>query len=389
MELSPIYGLQILGGQSFYSGQKGSLSGNMSGVIAPAMKFNDNWALLPSLQSNYEGTEQTLDIVGGQTLFQSQWDNRAALRGVYTPDGSDWRIKPTTSFKYEMLQETKDEQLGAGLFDYYQWDLGVDAEYVYRDPFNFHAGVDYFQTSFPNYTSLESQAATSFGGQSLARELVGDHVLDTQNALFTIGVDGPVYERLVLEGGAMVLYERFPKQHVVDSQGDLVTSLREDVQTTLMAGIKMPTELNSDLRILPSMDFAGTYVTSNQNNFDAAQTAYLPYYYNYGELRLNPSFKVLIGDPKTPVVWNVAGNFWYRHYPYRPTQDTNGAYQGGTSIHTDNWMFTTGLTYPMAPHFDLVFNFQYGQGTSNMHFEQFFTYNYTVSNYMFGFSWSY
>ena len=45
MELSPIYGLQILGGQSFYSGQKGSLSGNMSGVIAPAMKFNDNWAL--------------------------------------------------------------------------------------------------------------------------------------------------------------------------------------------------------------------------------------------------------------------------------------------------------------------------------------------------------
>lgn len=387
-EVSPIYGFQLLGGQSFYSGRKGTLSGNVSGLVAPAMRFDDNWSLLPSLQSTYQGTEQTLDVVGGQTLFQSQWDNRLAVRGIWQPTGSEWRLKPYTSFKYELLQETKDEQLGSGLFDYTQWDTGVDAEYVYRDPFSFHAGVNYFQTAFPNYTSLESQAATQFAGQSLARELVGDHILDTQNAMFNIGADGPIAERFVVEGGATVLYSRFPNQHLVDQAGNLTTPLRNDIQSSVMTGLKMPTELNSDLRLLPALEFAGTYVSSNQNSFDATQTRFLPYFYNYAELRVNPSFKVLVGDPKTPIVWGLNTNYWYRRYPHRFTQDQNGLYQSD-HIYTANWMVGSSLTYPMAPHFNLVFNFQYGRGTSNQHFEQFFTYNYTVTNYLFGFSWNY
>ena len=73
LEVSPIYGLQVLGGQYFFAGDKGALSGNISGVVAPAMKFNERWSLLPSLNSSYQGTKQVVDLVGAGTLVRSRW----------------------------------------------------------------------------------------------------------------------------------------------------------------------------------------------------------------------------------------------------------------------------------------------------------------------------
>jgi hypothetical protein len=390
MEVSPIYGLQLLGGQNFYTGQRGSLSGNASGIIAPAMKFNDNWSLLPSLNSSYQGTQQVLDVVGAGTLFQSQWDNRVAAKAVYTPTDSAWRIKPSASFKYELLQQTKDEQLGSGLYDYMKEDIGLDAEYVYREPFAVRFGVDYYQTHFPNYTSLESQAATQFQGQSLARELVGNYVLDTRNILVMAGIEGPVTERLIVEGTGLLMYQRFPNQHVVDSGGNLTSPLRDDIISSLGASVKMPAELNSDLRVLGTLDVAATYSGSNQNSFDATQTHYLPYYYNYGELRVGPNLKMLFGPPKDATVFTLGATYWYRKYPYRPTQDpSTGAYNSGTATKMNNWVVNTSLTYPMAPHFGLIFNVQFGRATSNQSFQQFYTYNYSSTNYLFGFTYDY
>ena len=388
LEVSPIYGLQMLGGQNFYTGQRSSLSGNASAVIAPAMKFNDRWSLLPSLRSSYQGTEQVLDVVGAGTLFQSQWDNRLGVRGIYAPADSLWRIKPSASFKYELLQQTKDERIGSGLYDYYKWDMGIDFEYVYHDPFSVHFGLDYYQTHFLNYTSLESQTATAFQGQSLARELVGDYVLDTQNVLFMAGAEGPLAERLILEGSAAVMYQRFPEQHLIDPSGNLTAPLREDVITTLGASLKMPAELNSDLRLLGSLDTAVSYESSNQNSYDATQLKYIPYYYNYGEVRVGPNVKLLIGPPRQATVLSLGGTYWYRRYPYRQTQNSSGLYQGG-STHMNNFMVNSSLTYPMAPRFSLVLNVQYGRGTSNQTFEQFYKYNYTTTSYLIGFNYDF
>jgi len=388
MELSPIYGLQVLGGQNFYTGQRNSLTGNASAVVAPAMKFDDNWSLLPSFNSAYQGTEQVLDIVGAGTLFQSQWDNRLGVKGVYTPDDSLWRFKPSLSTRYEFLQQTKDEQIGKGLYDYYTMDAGFDAEYVYREPFALRAGLDYYQNHFPNYTSLESQAATSFQGQSLARELVGNYVLDTQNVLLSLGGEGPVSDRFIVQGTASVLYERFANQHLVAASGDLTSPIRQDVMSSLAVSLKMPAELNSDLRVLGSWDLAGIYNTSNQNSYDATQTQFIPYYYNYGEIRTGPNVRVLVGPSHEETIVGLGATYWYRRYPYRQLQDADGAYQGG-STHMGNWMVQGSLTYPMAPHFGLVFNVQYGRATSNQHFEEFYRYNYTTTNYLFGFTYDY
>ena len=160
--MSPIYGLQVLGGQYFFAGDKGALSGNISGVVAPAMKFNERWSLLPSLNSSYQGTKQVVDLVGAGTLVQEQMEHRAALKAVYSPEGSRWRFKPSASFKAQLLKETRGETWGKGLFDYRKWNAGFETEFMYHDPFSVRLGLDYYETSFHNYTSLESQAATAF-----------------------------------------------------------------------------------------------------------------------------------------------------------------------------------------------------------------------------------
>lgn len=390
LEVSPIYGLQVLGGQNFYSGQRNSLSANFTGIVAPAMKFNDKWALLPSYHSVYSGTQQVLDVVGAGTLFQSQWDNRLGMRAVYTPDGSQWRFKPSLSAKSEFLQQSKDEQLGSGLFDYLMFGAGFDAEYVYRDPFSVKLGVNYFQTHFRNYTTLESRIATQFQGQSLARELVGDHILDTKNFLFTASIEAPLAERLIIEGFSSFMYGRFPQQRLVAPSGDLSSPLREDVTTSLGASFKMPAELNSDLRLLGTLDFTGAYTSSNQNSFDATQTRFIPYYYNFGQVSVAPGVRFVLGPVKQATVVGLSATYWYRRYPYRNTQDPgSGAYQDGTSTHMHNWMLNATATYPMAPHFSLVFNVQHGRAQSNQSFQQFYRYNYTTTNYLFGFSYDY
>lgn len=385
VEISPLYGVQMLGGQYFFAGEKGSLSGNVSGMVAPAVKINEQWALLPALNSSYQGTKQVVDLVGAGTLFQEQMDHRAGLKAVYAPQDSLWRIKPSGSFKYELLKETKDEKWGNGLFDYQKWDLGLESEYIYKDPFSVRAGFDYYQVAFTNYTTLESQAAQNFSG--LSRELVGDRILDTKNYALFLGMDAAL-GRLVVEGNAAATYRKFPKQHIVDGTGNLTSPFREDFVTTFGGAARLPSDIRGGLRLLSSWEVGYSYNSSNQNSFDAQRTQYLPYYYNYGEFRVGPSFKLLIGSAKEPVVFGLAGNWWYRRYPYRPIQDSAGAYQSAAT-HTSNWMGSASLNYPMAPHFSLIFNFQYGRALSNQNFEQSYKYNYTATNYLFGFGYSY
>ena len=387
-QMSPIYALEVLGGQNFYTGQTAILSGDFKGLAAPAVKLNGNWSLLPILQTDFTGTRQVLDLVGGGSLFQSEWNNQASLKAIYTPDNSLWRLKPYASFKYEFLRAAPDERLGRGLYDYYQWEAGADAEYVYHDPFAINFGVDYYQVHFPNYKSLESQAATSAGGQSLARELVGDYVLDTQNVLASASVNGRLGGPVIVEATAAGLYQNFPNQHLVDASGSLESPLRQDILTIYGAGLRLPQQWQENVKSLGFLNLGYTYDSSSQNSFDAAETRYLPHFYNYGELKVNPGVQLFLGPEKRPVEWDLSGTFWWRRYPHRNIQDPTGLYLND-ALWTDSWMAQTTLRYPMAEHFKLVFNVQYGQEISNQQYTALYQYSYRTATYMFGFSYDY
>ncbi|MDD5657487.1 MAG: hypothetical protein PHF00_09575 [Elusimicrobia bacterium] len=387
-EILPIGRLQLLGGQAFARGQRNALTGNASGVLAAAVRFDEALALLPSLQSSYQGTQQAVDIIGAGTLLQERLDLRAGTRLVWSVPGSRWRLKPALSYKHELLKETKDERWGGGLFDSRKWSVGAQAEYVWRDPFSWRFDLDYYQTAFPNYVSLEAQAASRFGPGVLARELAGERVLDSRSVSLAASVDGPARERLVWEASLGAVLRRFPEQRIVGAAGELTGPARDDVLAEVRLAARMPAQLNGDLRVRGGLELGLAYNSSNQNNYDAVEARYTPFYYNYGELRVRPALDVVVGPPARPAVLGLGWSWRCRRYPYRTARDASGLYSNGT-MHDTSWNLDAALRYPMAKRLGLLFEVQYGQAASNDKLERFFRYNYVSASYLIGVSYEY
>ncbi|MBI5623891.1 MAG: hypothetical protein HY924_08945 [Elusimicrobia bacterium] len=390
VEVSPLFNFQVMGGQYFFKDERGGLTGNAQALLAPALRFDERWALLPSLSSSYQGTKQVVDLVGSGSVFQEQMDHRTGLKLVMTPGGPDgrWRLKPSVSAKWELLKETKDEEWTEGLFDYYKLSGGVEAEYLYGDPYSLRFGFDYFQTWFPNYSSLESQAAMTVNGLSRSAELVGDFVLDTRNYSIFASMDGPISDRVILEGSAACVYQDFYNQPVIDDAGQLTAKLREDIYTSVGLGVRLPARLDRRLRLLGSLDVGLAYNSSDQNSFDAQRVKFMGFYYNYSEVKAGPALRFYIGDEEKPVLLSVSGLWTMRHYPHRSQQDDKGTY-GTDPVETHSYTASTSLSYPMTEQFSLLFNFQYGESLSNQKYEEYYSYNYTVKNYLFGFKYEY
>lgn len=378
----PIVRAQLLGGQYLYGGDRGALSGNAAISIVPAAQLTETVRLVPVISSSYQGTKQVVDLVGAGTLLQEQMEHRIAVRALIDRPGSRWRLKPNAGYTHELLKETRDETWGGGLFDTRRLSGGLEAEYLYREPYSIRLAFDYVYAAFPNYNSLESQV-----GFGLARELAGRRVLDHHAQSVLVAASVPV-GRLVVEGQLREQRSSFLDQHLVDSTGALGKETREDYLTSLGLALRMPAELNTDLRLLGTLELGAAFNGSDQSSFDAARARYLPRFYGYREARVGSGGQLLFGDPREPIVLSGAVSWTRRVYPNRPPQDATGLYQGG-SLRQDHWLLSTTFSYPLAPRFSLVASLQHGTASSNQGFELGYSYKYAVTNYLFGVSYEY
>ena len=383
---TPIAGIQALGGVHFFRGDRGSLSGNADAVFAPAIRFNNKWSLLPSVRSTYEGTRRVADILGTATPVQERMEHKAAFRAVWADPASRWRLKPGLSYKLSFLNETRDESWGKGLFDERLWTIGGEAELVTREPHSVRVALDWFDASYPNYTSLESQAALQFAGQPLARELVGDRVLDRNGARLGLAFDMPAGERVRLDASFSTVWSRYGRQQIVNEGGQFDAETREDFLTAVSVAARMPHEWNADLRALGSLTLGMGVLASNQNGYDASRGKFLFRFYDYREFSVTPAVKLLIGRPREPVSLNLSLGWRRRAYANRRAQDASGAYDGGP-LSTTEWTFAGTLTYPIVRRFSLVFTLERASAASNQRFERFYRYAYEATSMLAGFRW--
>ncbi|MBI4056926.1 MAG: hypothetical protein HY399_05185 [Elusimicrobia bacterium] len=387
--VSPLYNAQVLGGQYFFHGDKANLSGNASFLAAPALKFNEEWSLIPNYYGSFQGTKQVLDLVGAGTLFQQVQNHRLGIKAIYDFDDF-WRFKSSLGYKIELAKETRDEAWGKGLFDYHKPGGGVEVEYVYEEPFSVRLGLDSYYIFFPNYSSLESQRALDFNGEPLARELVGSHVINTWGNMATLSGSCPLGERAVVEGQYLFNYQKYPSQHLVDASGAFTSTLRNDKTHSGQAAVRLPQKWGASLRGILSFGVGATLVQSNQNNYDARNTLFIAKYYNYQEFKTEPALDLSWEGPQKdrPVGLKLGLAGYYRRYSDRLSQDSTGIYLA-EKIHQLTGAINLSLHYPLAPNFGLLFHVQYGNASSNMKFEQFYKYNYTAASYLFGFKYEY
>lgn len=393
VEVIPLYQLSLMGGQYFFSGQKSSLNGNAYGNVAPAIRFNERWTMLPVYTVNYQGTKPVTDPVGNGTLFQQSMDHRVSVGGIYEAS-ERWRLKPNASYKAQFLKETRDEAWGRGLFDYRKIGVGFEAEDIYREPFSIRYAYDFYYVRFPHFQSLESKAGVDPNGNPLGRETAGANVLDTYNNQFTVTATRPFpYEapKAALQASYSINYQQFPDQKLVDLSGQYLSGLRRDFLQTfsLSATAPKPVTLFGDpYRLSNRFGIGMSYNGSNQNTFDAGQAKYVPDAYSYTSVWAGPAWTLAWGPEKTQG-WVSAGLTWFRtQYLGRLVQEANGAYTDQKQ-RTDRYLLSLGYGYPIAPNFSLRAQANFLWSDSNQHYEATYRYTYSTANYLFGFSYDY
>ncbi len=382
----PVGRVDALGGLHTFNGDRGAFTGNLDASFAPAARLSESWSLLPSVRGTYEGTRQLTDVLGTATPAQQSAEGRLGIMGIYGDPASRWRLKPAISFDTELLKETKDEDWGHGLFDQERLIVGAEAELITDDPHSVRLGVDWFKVLYPNYTTLESQAAYEFQGQSLSRELVGEHALDREGYQFTLAGDAALGSRAVLEGKTAVVWSNFPNQRIVDEGGQFKPDNREDVLADASAAVRMPHEWNADLRALGGFELGLTVNSSNQNGYDATRGQFIPGFYDFTEWRAVPSATLIVGPVRRPVRATVRFGWKRRSYQHRHPQDATGAYQSG-SLESTEWSGGLSLSYPMARRLSLIFELDRASAGSNQDFQPFYRYSYQATTALAGVRW--
>ena len=387
LEWVPIGEVTALGGFHAFNGANGGFTGNLDAAFAPALRLSDDWALLPSARGVYEGTRRLTDVLGTATAAQQSAEARVGARGVYGDPASRWRFKPGFSYDAEFLKETPADAWGQGLFDSRRLTVGGEAELLTDDPHSVRASANWFTVAYPNYTSLESQAALQFAGQPLARELVGDRVLDRQGWQFALSGDAALGARLVGEAKAAVVWSQFPNQHLVDEGGHFTSDTRSDELTDLSLAVRMPHDWNADLRALGALEIGLTANSSNQNGYDASRGQFLPGFYDWVEWRAVPSATLIVGPVRRPVTATLKLGWKRRTYGRRPPQDSTGAYGSGALSSTE-WSGGLSLAYPMTGRLSLIFDLERASASSNQDFQVFYRYSYQATTALAGVRWN-
>lgn len=387
-----MYNLSLIGGQYFFAGDKSHLNANVLANVTPAIKFDERWTLLPTYSGYFRGTKAVTDAVGAGTLFQQMMSHRASLTGLYTVPDSDWRFKPSGSYKFEFMKETRDEQWGKGLFDYGKIGLGFEAEKVYRDPFSVRLAYDMYWIYFPHYNSLESKSGVDPSGNPLGRELSGTKVLNTFNKQFSVTASRPFPYNdplVALQGSYSLLWQIYQDQPLVNEAGQYQRRNREDYVQTLNGSVSYPRSFKGDtLRLNSSFQAGLTYSGSNQNTYDAGQTKYVDDSYSYMTWLWGPAFNLSWGDKKSPQTAGLAFVWSLTQYMGRLAQSGTGLYTDDKQ-HQHRYLLTLGYGYPVAEHFRLTANTNFLWATSNQEFQATYKYTYNAANYFLGFTYDY
>jgi len=394
VEYAPVLNATLLGGQYFYQGNNSNVGGNASVVAGSIVKANDRWSLLPTYAANYQGTKGVSDAVPAGSLFQQEMDHRASVTGIYSLAGTSWRLKPSASYKYEFLKQTRDEAWGHGLFDFEKIGMGFEAEKVYREPFSYRLGLDVFRIRFPNYQSLESQAPTDPLGNPLNRAGFNRNTLDTYNTQFSAAGSMPYPAQepvLSLQGGYSLLYQLYGDQNVIDSRDQIGSASRADFLQSLGGSVGYPRAARlfaTDCRLDSKLNASFSYNRSNQNYFDANTTQFFSDAYTYYSYGMGPSVSLAWGETRHPAA--VAASFSYTRFQYvaRQAQDGNGAYTG-SRLGQNLYQFGLSGIYPIAPGFSIRAQTNFFWARSNNAFEQTYAYNYRTANYLMGFTYEY
>lgn len=373
-EIVPLFKLDVLGGQFFYEGAHTSFSGNADLLFAPSIQLDEDNVIVPTLSSQYRRTREVRELVGGGFLTQESLASLLNVKWVRQLDDR-WFIKPALGYKNELLNETQEEALGNGLFDYHKVSASFEAERR-TEVSSLRPGLAVYAVRYYHYHSLSS------GDEELGAEInAGDRVLDFNAYDLSL-----TYERLLREGTVMSLsglgsFRPFLEQNVVIEDGSYLGKNREDFYLLGAAALQQRLPDLGRLQSAAGLALSYTHLLSNQSNYDASRTRYNADFYDYGELAAGPQLS-LRWDEKLAI--SLSYEFARRRYPQRPVQTEDGSYSTRAKIWTHTHTVSAGFSLPLYKALSAKAQASYRLSQSNMTYEGSYKYNYASAHYFAG-----
>lgn len=383
VEVSPVFNARLYGGQYFFENQESNLSGNVGFTAAPAIEFNEQWSLIPTLSASWRGTKSVQDLVGGGTLFQQTQDHSVNLKGIYAPT-EFLQVKAGSGYRLQLLKETTDEKWGKGLFDFQKPSANLEAERIITKDASVRIGYDFYWIDFRNFSSLESQQ------RDLGRENASAKTLNTNNHGIYLVAKSPfpfIFDQKgKLEISYYYTFRNFTEQKIVLLSGDLSNDLRRDKSQIVTSNFMFPFVFTETFKLLTELKANYSRLDSNQHNYDAKKTQFNENFYAYQDYSTGPNFNFIVGEKP----WIFSGGFTYlrRNYSNRPVQDPSGTYEAG-KIHINEYYANFGATYPITGNFRVQALGNFGWSRSNMKYEKTYRYNYTTFTYLLGVVYEY
>lgn len=382
-QVIPVINGSFSTGQWYFEGENSSLGGNASLNIVPAIRFTNRFSLIPSFETNYRGTRSAEELAGGNTFFQDTWETGVSLKAVHGLN-QKWKVRERVGYRLKWFRETADESWSNGLYDYNVYTFGGEVEHLFTPKTTLALGYDFSYLEFPNYESLESAQ-----DPSLSREFAGTNVLDNRIHLLSLRSDFPLPMKV---GGNIQIYyspREYLSQHEVQASGLFSSDLRQDVFTGANMTLEKFFVLRGKQRILSSLYLGHSTNDSTQNHYDARLTHFVADYYDYKQSRLGLQFSLAVPLANAlPMVFDVGGSYSNRNYDKRTIQAVDGAY-GTEKLYIQETAINLGFSYPLNKNFRMRVTSSFGRSISNNNYEAVYRYNYSNSNYQFGFVYDY
>jgi hypothetical protein len=376
-------------GQYFFNNAAGSVNGYASADAQLLHSLSSDWGVYLDGRASYTGFKQVNELAGGGTLFQQSMDFSLGAKWVKRWDDG-WSLKPRVGLRSQLFRETKDEDWGKGLYDYWRPELGLVWEHKTRlgdeIPWTWQLSYDLYYTRYPHFQSLTTQ----FGTEQTAPN-PGSRLLDTVTNQFAYRneYDLPGFV------SAWMLYSisfvSFTDQKVVQTQGQFLSTNRSDTYQSFNVGAsKRFNDFQHLGRVRPvaALNLTLSDNISNQNSFDAdpSRLKFIGSYYDFWEARVSPSLTATFLTSKT--VAQMGLDFASRSYTGRLSQNTDGSYKR-SKLQQYSESVICSLTQPVWRALDLKFRAAWSNTSANTSFEQSYQYNYHDYNYFAGLGWKF
>ena len=378
--ITPVADVTVSGGQYYLEDTPSSFGGNLSLYFAPAVTFATGDTLIPVFSALYRGTRDVRELIGGDALVRQTADYGLNLK--YTRGYGPSDISARLVYGKSLVNETRDETWGSGLFDYTRMLGGLEYS---RDvgPYHTSLAADYFSVTFDNYSSLVSSVEDEFSlaidttTYSEISENSGVKVLDYRGLAFSARAETG-YGRTCIRFGYRFELRSFPDQTVVRSDGSFSPEKRGDTVNSFTASA-----LHRAGRAELGLENSLTLFSSNQNSFDAGSAKFMEDFYSYTLIQLAPSAAFYIGNPENPSRLAIRWDIGWRLYSGRPARDARAEYLDEKVRQSEKGL---GLSYmhPVTASISLILRAGKNTVSSNMKYEADYRYNYTTMNYFAG-----